>query len=71
MKHARIWDALKDHFYMKDYDGKIGKSANSLADETLGAIQHLLDNPVVPEVSKPEEYATINGVKYKLEEIKK
>jgi hypothetical protein len=62
-------DLFYKFFYQKDYDSKIGKNSNVLADELYTFIQPHL--PVVkPPEPKPEEYCTIGGVKYKLEEIK-
>lgn len=71
MNHPKIWGAVKDHFYTKDYDSKTGKTAAALADEMMAVLQPFLDNMPMPEIPKPEQWVTIGGVRYKLEEIKK
>lgn len=71
MRQTKIWSTLRQFFYNKDYDGKIGKSADTLADEACAELQPILDAMPKEPSPKPDEYATIGGIRYKLEEIKK
>ena len=71
MNHPKIWDAVRDHFYSRDYDSKTGKNANVLADEMMTTLQPFLDSMPMPVIPEPELWVTIGGVRYLLEEIKK
>lgn len=68
MNH-KIRDEMKRFFYQKDYDSKIGKNSDFLADEMYAWMAHLFNEP--PKDPPKVETATINGITYILEEIKK
>lgn len=66
---TELREALRYHFFSKDYDTKLNKSPYALADEVLSSISHLIE-PETKAEEKKEEWVTISGIKYKLEEIK-
>lgn len=69
MNH-KIRDEMKRFFYHKDYDSKIGKNSDVLADEMYAWMAHMFE-PEKPKDLPKAETVTIGGIKYTLEEIKK
>lgn len=68
MNH-KIRDEMKRFFYQKDYDSKIGKNSDFLADEMYAWMSHLFEEK--PKEEPKAETVTIGGITYILEEIKK
>lgn len=68
---SRIRDEIKRFFYNKDYDSKIGKNSDMLADELVAHLEWVMNQVYPKPPPKKDETVTIGGVTYTLEEIKK
>lgn len=64
-----VFDAILKHCQNNGYGSTMMKWNDEIANEIYNAIKHLVE--ASPATTKQDEYVTIGGVKYKLEELKK